>query len=53
MEEGESLPLMFLGLHSFCHNQATHTFFQIKTHFDPRRSLSANNISGKVHLSWI
>ena len=29
VEEGESLPLMFLGLHSFCHN-TTHTFFQIK-----------------------
>ena len=26
VEEGESLLLMFLGLHSFCHN-ATHTFF--------------------------
>ena len=25
MEEGESLLLMFLGLHSFCHN-TTHTF---------------------------
>ena len=29
MEEGESLLLMFLGLHSFCHN-TTHTFFQKK-----------------------
>ena len=30
-----------------------HTFFQIKKHFGPRGSLSANNISGNVHLSWI
>ena len=29
VEEGESLLLMFLGLHSFCHN-TTHTFFQKK-----------------------
>ena len=27
VKEGESLLLMFLGLHSFCHN-TTHTFFQ-------------------------
>ena len=27
VKEGESLLLMFLGLHSFCHNTA-HTFFQ-------------------------
>ena len=27
MEEGESLLLMFLGFHSFCHN-TTHTFFK-------------------------
>ena len=30
-----------------------HTFFQIKTHFDLGRSLSANNMSGNVHLSWM
>ena len=30
-----------------------HTFFEIGKHFDPRRSLSANNISVNVHLSWI
>ena len=29
VEEGESLLLMFLGPHLFCHN-TTHTFFQIK-----------------------
>ena len=29
VEEGESLLLMFLGLHSFCHN-TTHTFFPKK-----------------------
>ena len=29
VEEGESLLLMFLGLHSFRHN-TTHTFFQKK-----------------------
>ena len=29
VEEGESLLLMFFGLHSFCHN-TTHTFFKKK-----------------------
>ena len=45
VEEGESLLLMFFGLHSFCHN-TTHTFFQKKT----VRCLAANNVSGNVPL---
>ena len=51
VKEGESLLLMFLGFHSFCYD--TTLFFQIKTHFDLGRSLSANNMSGNVHLSWM
>ena len=46
VEEGESLLLMFLGLHSFCHN-TTHTFFQKKKTV---RCLPANNMSGNVPL---
>ena len=45
VEEGESLLLMFLGLHSFCHN-TTHIFFQKKI----VRCLPANNMSGNVPL---
>ena len=45
VEEGESLLLMFLGLHSFCHN-TTHTFFPKKT----VRCLPTNNMSGSVPL---
>ena len=44
-EEGESLLLMLLGLHSFCHN-TTHTFFHRKT----VRCLPANNMSGNFPL---
>ena len=44
VEEGESLLLMFLGLHSFCHN-TTHTFFQKTV-----RCLPATNMSGNVPL---
>ena len=45
VEEGESLLLLFLGLHSFCHN-TTHIFFQKKN----SKCLPANNISGNVPL---
>ena len=48
VEEGESLLLMFLGLHSFCHN-TTHTFFQKKKK-KPVRCLAASNMSGNVPL---
>ena len=47
VEEGESLLLMFLGLHSFCHN-TTHTFFKKKK--KTVRCLPANNMSGNVPL---
>ena len=47
VEEGESLLLMFLGLHSFCHI-TTHTFFQEKK--KTVRCLHANNMSGNVPL---
>ena len=42
VKEGESLLLMFLGFHSFCYDT---TPFSKLRHFDPGRSLSANNIS--------
>ena len=46
VEEGESLLLMFLALHSFCHN-TTHIFFQKKKKTTVR-CLPANNMSRNV-----
>ena len=45
VEEGESLLLMFLGLHSFCLN-TTHIFFPPKK----VRCMPANNMSGNGPL---
>ena len=50
MKEGESLLLMFLGIHSFWYNTTPFSGKMINNHFDQESCLSANSMSGNVSL---
>ena len=53
MKEGESLLLMFLGIHSFCYDTTPFSKKILSNHFDQESCLSANNMSGNVSLLWM